>query len=336
MWPQCGPGRCGKGSNTAGPADGRERGDHKGSRAWSSKEVQIPGTVRRAWWLHWGRPTEVWRKRGGDAGTGLLVHRVGHSHRRALRGRKGVGRECRPHAFCTPMQIDDKGPSCRQAWQGPSHSQRQAARRMGTSKGYRRKPHSGTTYNPHGLRIEARRNVLSGEPVGFILVAAPSDGAIHKEVPEDLPRSVLLWIRIQETHSYTNSCGLDDASLWHLPGGRRASTPTRGFVREDAGFLPRPTGGGMEDSVGRRIPSPPVLVVGWGSQEACGDARGQGEPLEADYEEGRRQQVGQERSTGSRGAPEVGEKGESWKTRRHWGDFETPIRQSGDCQRWRS
>ena len=239
-WPQCGPGQCGGGSTTACPAGGRARGDNEGSRAGSSKEVQVPGTVRRAWWLHWGRPTEVRRQRGDDARARLLVHRVGHSQRRALRGRKGVGRECRPHALCTPVQINDKGPSWRQAWQGPSHSERQAARGVGTSKGYRRKPHSGTTHNPYGLCVEERRYVLGGEPVGFIFVAAPSDGAIHKEVPKDLPRSVLLWVRIQETHSYTYSCGLDEASLWHLPGGRRAPAPTRGLVGEDADFFHNP------------------------------------------------------------------------------------------------
>lgn len=234
----------------------------------------------------------------------MLVHGVGHSQRRALRGSKGVGRECRSHSLCTPVQINDKGPPCRQAWQGPSYSERPAARRMGTSKSNRRKPHSGTTHNPYGLCVEEWRHVLGGESVGFILVDAPSDGAIHKEVPIDLSRSMLLWIRVQETHSYTYSCGVDKASLWHLPGSRRAQASTRGLVGEDTGFLPRPTTTSLENSFGRGIPSPPVLVVGRRSRGVRGKARGQGEPLETDDEEGRRQQAGQERSAGCGRAPE--------------------------------
>lgn len=335
-WPQCGPGHCRKGPATTCPASRRSREAKRRSRARSCKKIQILGTVRRAWWLHWGRPTEVWRRRGDDAGARLLVHRVGHSHRRALRGSKGVGRECRPHSLCTPVQINDEGPPCRQAWQGPSYSERQASGRMGTSKSNRRKPHSGTTHNPYGWCVEKWRNVLGGEPVGFILVDAPSDGAIHEEVSVDLSRSMFLWVRVQETHSYTYSCGMDEASLWHLPGSRRAQASTRRPVGEDAGFLPRPTSGSLENGVGRGIPSPSVLVVGRCFGGIHGKARGQGEPLETDDDEERRQQVGQERSAGCGRAPEWAREERIGRTRKLWEDCETHIRQLEDCQGWQS
>ena len=208
----------------------------KKKKLGSGETMRCRRALRRAWWLHWGRCTGVWRVGKSVRRARHLDHLLGHTERRRLREGKRMVQGGGPYALCTSMQVNDKGKKERPTWISACDKIGCQARRMGASVGGRREQDCREDCKLDGLCRGGWWHLLCGEPSRELLVVTGDHEKACGKAQVGAVGPVCLRRRDEETHRHPHVIQVDASGGWQVPRGSATRSLGRRAFGEGLGL----------------------------------------------------------------------------------------------------